>query len=726
VLARSLVPQQRISGAVRRNICVFKLHEFYNAGAMAKETVSVRRRVFVVMPFGKKEVPRKVGNEAQPDALSASEKPLKIDFDEIYAKLLAPALEKAGCQPFRADQEEAAGDIRRDMFFELVTGDIVLADISILNANVFYELGVRHGVAPRGVLCVHAGWSDRPFDVAPDRTFRYDGKLFEPDRHRDEVWEKERLAEVDTLASTLAAGIEKDVQTIGSPVYSLVDGLRPADISGVRTQRATYFNNIADDWTQRVAVARKNGCPEDILTLAGDVPTPLHRRKLLRECAKALVELGRFVQAEEILNEVLSLEPEDFEARCQLALVINRLGQRAKAEEALVRLAKERPGDSEAQGILGRVYKDIWRSTWSAKESEAERQLEGIRNAAPAVLAIKSYNFALRQNLASFYNGVNVVSLLSLLNHLADVTKRRRVATPVGDLSDLPVIVRIAATSKLEDPGEVVWAKSTLGELSLATGKDAEEALAFYEDAIADPSLTYFNVKSMLEQVELFTQLGFQHSAADPVRELLMQSCEKLGHPRSQFPRVFVASGHMIDHPDRPQPRFPRNKENSVRAEIARYLDTWKISKGDLALCGGARGADILFAEECLARGALVRLLLALPEPEFIEESVILPQGDGNWVERFRVLLEKCDSVAYQDERLGDPPSREEVFARNNMWTLNTARVQGGQTGRGLYALLVWDENPAGDGIGGTSDFARRVAQLGADYRIINPTKINL
>ena len=82
VLARSLVPQQPISGAVRRNICVFKLHEFYDAGAMAKETVSVRRRVFVVMPFGKKEVPRKVGNEAQPDAMSASEKPLKIDFDD--------------------------------------------------------------------------------------------------------------------------------------------------------------------------------------------------------------------------------------------------------------------------------------------------------------------------------------------------------------------------------------------------------------------------------------------------------------------------------------------------------------------------------------------------------------------------------------------------------------------------------------------------------------------
>jgi len=54
---------------------------------------------------------------------------------------------------FRADQEEAAGDIRRDMFFELVTGDIVLADISILNANVFYELGVLESRARKEDLC---------------------------------------------------------------------------------------------------------------------------------------------------------------------------------------------------------------------------------------------------------------------------------------------------------------------------------------------------------------------------------------------------------------------------------------------------------------------------------------------------------------------------------------------------------------------------------------------
>jgi hypothetical protein len=52
------------------------------------------------MPFGKKEVPKKVSNDVFSDTPTASDKPLKIDFHEIYAKPLVPALEKSGCQPF--------------------------------------------------------------------------------------------------------------------------------------------------------------------------------------------------------------------------------------------------------------------------------------------------------------------------------------------------------------------------------------------------------------------------------------------------------------------------------------------------------------------------------------------------------------------------------------------------------------------------------------------------
>jgi hypothetical protein len=141
--------------------------------------------IFVVMPFGSKEVQSATqGRKNAPQKAAVN-----LDFDEVYDLLIKPALIKAKCLPFRADKEPGAGDIRTDMYFELVTADVVLADISILNPNVFYELGIRHGVAPRGVLMVHGGWTTRPFDVAPDRTFPYEGKLFVLKKEdRDDVW----------------------------------------------------------------------------------------------------------------------------------------------------------------------------------------------------------------------------------------------------------------------------------------------------------------------------------------------------------------------------------------------------------------------------------------------------------------------------------------------------------------------------------------------------------
>ena len=51
-----------------------------------------------------------------------------------------------------------------------------------------------------------------------------------------------------------------------------------------------------------------------------------------------------------------------------------------------------------------------------------------------------------------------------------------------------------------------------------------------------------------------------------------------------------------------------------VREAIAWQLEQWKVGANDLALCGGACGADPLFAEECLRQGAFVRLLLAEKE----------------------------------------------------------------------------------------------------------------
>jgi len=71
---------------------------------------------------------------------------------------------------------------------------------SILTPTSFYELGVRHGVAERGVLMIHGGWAKRPFDVAPDRTFDYDGKLFlSKKEERDDAWQQRLAAEAEEV-----------------------------------------------------------------------------------------------------------------------------------------------------------------------------------------------------------------------------------------------------------------------------------------------------------------------------------------------------------------------------------------------------------------------------------------------------------------------------------------------------------------------------------------------
>ncbi|MGZ5147240.1 MAG: tetratricopeptide repeat protein, partial [Burkholderiales bacterium] len=108
--------------------------------------------VFVAMPFGVKD---------------------GVDFNRVYSELIRPALESEGFEVFRADDEERAGDIRTDMFQELLLADVVIADLSIDNPNVWYELGVRHALRARGVIPIACRQGPMPFDVYTDRKLRY-------------------------------------------------------------------------------------------------------------------------------------------------------------------------------------------------------------------------------------------------------------------------------------------------------------------------------------------------------------------------------------------------------------------------------------------------------------------------------------------------------------------------------------------------------------------------
>lgn len=185
--------------------------------------------------------------------------------------------------------------------------------------------------------------------------------------------------------------------------------------------------------------------------------------------------------------------------------------------------------------------------------------------------------------------------------------------------------------------------------------------------------------------------------------------------------KIIVFSGHMIDRPDREKPRFPPNKEHIVAQRLASQLQAWNIGTDDLAICGGACGGDILFAEACINLGTSVKLYIPLPEIEFIAKSVYIASTD--WEERYHKLGNHPQvSKEYQQDYPGKLPEDISVFARNNLWIIDTA-TKIASTGN-LYALLVWDEKPTGDGPGGTSDFAHKIQESGGHIAIINPTKL--
>ncbi len=369
----------------------------------------MKPRVFVVMPFGQKEARPATPASVTTPATAA----ITIDFDSVYSQLIEPALSCAGCVPFRADKEPGAGDIRTDMFYELVTADVVLADISLLNANVFYELGVRHGVAPRGVFMIHGGWTRRPFDVAPDRTFDYDGKLFLPDQMQPrDLWTTKLDAEAKRLGQLLRGALEADPATIGSPVYKELVGLKPVDWTNIQTARAKYFGEVFADWRARVDLAKLNGWPGDILTLADEAPTRFHRGKLLWHAADALCSMHRFEAALPVLKDLIALDSEHREAQIRMGLVLDRLGKTNEARVYMLQVVEKYQNDTEAHGILGRVYKDLWRLEWKDVETLPERQLQAVATSRYLACAVGSYDQAARRKF-DYYDGINVVSFVT-------------------------------------------------------------------------------------------------------------------------------------------------------------------------------------------------------------------------------------------------------------------------------------------------------------------------
>jgi tetratricopeptide (TPR) repeat protein len=358
---------------------------------------------FVAMPFGIKE---------------------DIDFNAVFRELIKPALEGAGFEVFRADEEMRAGNIRTDMFQELLLADLVVADLSIDNPNVWYELGVRHALRKRGVVQITCRRDQMPFDLLTERSVRYRTTIKSavaiPDPQYVED-DKKKLAEVAT--QTIHAWYGRKV----SPVYHLLPYLDEPDWKSLRIEEAREFWEQYENWAERIEIARRGNRPGDILVLAGEAPTRVFHLEALQKAGRALLSLGQFKFALAQYEEALAIRPKDLESRRQKCLLLGRLKKHDDAKECIEDLIDEFPQDAESWAMRGRLEKDAWVDCWkqngrSVVDMRREAEIEsGILHE-----AINAYATGFRKDPAHYYSGINAVTLLHLLAHLSAVGDPRR------------------------------------------------------------------------------------------------------------------------------------------------------------------------------------------------------------------------------------------------------------------------------------------------------------
>jgi hypothetical protein len=170
--------------------------------------------------------------------------------------------------------------------------------------------------------------------------------------------------------------------------------------------------------------------------------------------------------------------------------------------------------------------------------------------------------------------------------------------------------------------------------------------------------------------------------------------------------KVVLFSGHMIDAPDRAQPRFPPDKEPIVVQAIDGALAGIDVGARDLCICGGACGGDLLFAEAALARGARLELYIPFEEPTFLEKSVDF--ADGDW--RARFFAAKARGALHVAPReLGELQEGEDPYERNNSWMLSAALRFGADR---VDFVSLWN-GEGGDGPGGTHHMMDEVRNEG-------------
>jgi hypothetical protein len=374
-----------------------------------------RALCFVAMPFGKKAAP---GREER-----------VIDFDNVYEHIKR-AVEGRHMECIRADYEAAGGFVHRHMFERLLVAEYVIADLSLSNPNVAYEVGVRHGASAGTTLlvCADETIANLPFDFRPFRVLTYhleaEGTLSAAEAEQFERSIAQRLAQA------LGGSLPVDNPLMQLTAWSPADGIEHAK-TDVFIERMAYVNDIGKRIRELIQVydgadaIERLGAIEQKLLSSPEVVPQLHTSLMALFLGyREKQGYDRMIALYEKLPGELQQTPV---AREQAALALNRRAEHAAKmaadeEDETTRKALFDEADqhrkralllldeipkrgitSETHGIRGRIYKgwyDADRARGQPTLAEAH-----LKN------AIETYEQGFRTDPRDYYPGVNAITL---------------------------------------------------------------------------------------------------------------------------------------------------------------------------------------------------------------------------------------------------------------------------------------------------------------------------
>ena len=417
---------------------------------------------FMIMPYGRK-----------PTQAEAGRGPAEIDFNALWDRGYVPTIKALGYEPVRADQD-TGGLIVSQMLERIYFADLVLADMTIPNGNVYYEVGIRHAAQKTGCVLLAADWSKQLFDVVQMRTIRYP------------------LAEGSITEATAAAfqtAIEDHIKSLCvgiSPMHQSIPGypsnVDPRKATTTRDQMAELAAFQTEVRAVRAAPPKERmQRAQDLIARKGNPPATypmaLALLMLLRDSASTAANWTVVLDFVRKLPPRFADEPEIQENRAFAAAQAGNDVQAIAELETLIDLIGPTP---ERLGLLGGRYK---RLANAAAASEAERRQALDK-------AIAYYEQGMELDLNAYYCSSNLPRLY------------RKRAKP-GDDERAQTVLRLAIAAcerakRLQVADE--WVRPTLLGAAFDLGDpDKAEELA---DAVIAEGAPKWKVNSVLHDLE--------------------------------------------------------------------------------------------------------------------------------------------------------------------------------------------------------------------------------